>query len=161
MSKSISVTSVDQIVQKDLRVADLETRPEHILRWFSNNILRRMLGYLVGWTGIDFKLLRCDTEGILEVKSLGSGYASVETAAGSAATPWGVGITFTTAAKEVMIQVWDNPLDVKFSPSGVGFGDVIELSADAVYSFGFKALNVNVKNHTGGQVARYEIIGAW
>jgi len=159
--KAITVTSVDQIVQKDMRIADLETRPEHILRWFSNNILRRMLGYLVGWTGIEYKLLRCDTDGILEVKSVGGKYTMVQTAAGNAATAWGVGIIFTTLTKEVMIQIWDYPVYVKFSSDGVNFSQEIELSADMIYGFEWKAFNIYIKNKVAGQVGRFEFAGSW
>ena len=158
MPKSITVTSVDQIVSKDMRVADLETRPEHILRWFSNNILRRMLGYLVGWTGTEFKLIRCSHDGWLRTKLAGSSFRKTLTNAGTAADTFTEDSGGSADVGMVMVSVWDKALDIKFCYDYPTYGSEIELSADSVTFFDITCHRYSYKNKTAGQDARFEVV---
>ena len=157
--KGASVESVDQILDADMQIADFVTRPERIRRWFTNNILRRMLSYLVGWTGIEFKALRCTVAGILQVSDVGGGVLSSEGFAGNAT---GGSTTHSFVSDTVgllMVSIWDNPAVFRFSPDTVNYSYGMELEADMVYEIVCDAKKVSITNKVALNVARYEIVG--
>jgi len=104
---------VEHIVQRidENLLTDLKQHPTQVRRWQVDNIFRRGLAYLVGWTGIQALMLRCTSTGILKVASTGAGLESYERNPSSNVDGW---VTISAATvntetfKEAMnsITIW-------------------------------------------------------
>lgn len=81
---------------------------------------------------------------------------------GNASNAYGAKISFSKVTKQVDVTAWDNNLDFTASYDGeeTHFEGDIEVPASAVLPTPLACKAVKVRNHTSGQVARYEIV-AW
>jgi len=133
--------------------------PQFVTRWFVDNIITRSIAHLVAWSEAGAKRLLCTTAGILKVAPVGTGFEHNDTHAGNAPDAYGTAITFDSIASRVDIWIFDNDSIVKRSKDGITFDDEVEVPADLLYSVDCTTTSINIKNKTGGSVARYQIIG--
>ena len=72
--RPVEIVEEPQIVDEHLLIDEFSFRPSQVRRWFTNNIIRRMLSYLVGWTGTRAVMLKATSAGILKVAYTGAGF---------------------------------------------------------------------------------------
>jgi hypothetical protein len=156
--KSAKVNSIDRIVDADLNISDFEHRPSEIRQWFSNNIIRPMFGYNIGWTGTKAVMLRATTTGFLKIASVGAGLDRVETGDGIAGAVESADIVFANAVSKV--RVIANTNDMYFRPSrdGVNFEDQIHIIAGTPEVFDITCLHYRVQRYGVNDVV-YEVEG--
>lgn len=156
--KEAKVNSIDRIVDADLNISDFEHRPAQIRQWFSNNIIRPMFSYLVGWTGTKAVMLRATAAGILKVADVGSGLERVEVEVGAAGAVESGDILFDNIVSRV--RVIANTHDMYFRPSrdGTNFEDQIHIKADVEQSFDITCQGFRVQRY-GLNDSVYEIEG--
>jgi hypothetical protein len=156
--KSAKVISIDRIVDADLNISELEHRPSQVRQWFSNNIIRPMFSYLVGWTGTKAVMLRATAGGILKIADVGSGLERVESLDGTAGAAESVGIEFTEIISRVRIIA--NDYDMYFRPSrdGVNYEDQIHVKADLEQLFDLTCASFMVQRY-GLNDVDYEVEG--
>lgn len=82
--------------------------------------------------------------------------------AGNAPDIYGAAIDFNGITKQVDLTVWDNNLEISASYDGdaAHFEGDIEIPFGSTLMVPLACQAIKVRNHTPGQVARYEII-AW
>lgn len=79
---------------------------------------------------------------------------------GTAPDVYGDAIVFRKITKQVDITAWDNNLEVSASYDNFNFEGDIEIPAGTTLPTPLACRAIKVRNHTAGQVARYEIV-AW
>jgi len=156
--KSAKVVSIDRIIDANLNISEFEHRPAQIRQWFSNNIIRPMLAYGVGWTGTSAVMLRATTTGILKVASVGAGLDRMEGFNGIAGAAESGDIVFTNAVSKV--RVIANTNDMYFRPSrdGVNFEDQVHILAGDSETFDITCMGFRVQRYGINDVI-YEIEG--
>lgn len=155
---SAKVNSIDRIVDANLNIEEFEHRPSQIRQWFSNNIIRPMFSYLVGWTGTKAVMLRATTAGILKVANVGSGLERVESLTGVAVAAESAGIDFTEAVSKVRIIANTNDMYFRPSRDGTNFEDQVHIKADVEQSFDITCAAFRVQRY-GLNDSEYEVEG--
>jgi hypothetical protein len=141
--------------------AGLNFDPAYVRKFFTSNIVQRVLAYLFGfnkYTGLPVKL-KCDSEGVLYVNARTMLFQNNITKTGIASDTWSYPITFDQICGRVDIWIWDNPALIQRSVDGATWQDTIELGANSFYSFDANTLAIRIMNKTAGYNARYQIIG--
>jgi len=133
--KTVKVVSIDRIVDANLNISDFLHRPKQIRQWFTNNIIRPMFAYTVGWTGTKAVMLRATAAGVLKVANVGSGLERVEALAGTAVAAESANIDFTDVASKVRIIVNDHDMYFRPSRDGTNFEDQVYIKADVEQVF--------------------------
>jgi len=161
-----------QIVDSDLHLEDWKYKPRFIRRWFINNILRRMVAYLVGWTGNRAVLLRATSAGVLKVASVGAGLEQYKsnpsqtnhedwvTVSGAAISEEDFGERFSSW----LIRVKDHEMVCEISTDGITYGQKFLLRGDLNEALSQDAIiwKARFRNKVtdGTQDGSYQII-AW
>lgn len=156
--KSAKVISIDRIVDADLNISELEHRPSQVRQWFSNNIIRPMFAYTLGWTGKKAVMLRATAGGILKVANVGSGLERVESLNGTAGAVESAGIGFTETISRVRIIANDHDMYFRSSRDGVNYEDQVHIKADVEQSFDITTASFMVQRY-GLNDADYEVEG--
>lgn len=127
--KQAKVVSIDRIVDANLNISDFDHRPSTVRQWFSNNIIRPMFSYMVGWTGTRAVMLQATSTGFLKIASVGAGLDRVEGLTGVAVAVESGDIFFDNTVSKV--RVIANTHDMYFRPSrdGVNFEDQVHIIA--------------------------------
>ena len=139
---------------------DAEVSPRFLEQFFTDNLFRKSLAYLVAVATKHSKLLRCTEGGVLKVASVGAGLEFNDVKSGNAADAYGTAIAFDEIASVIEIWIWDNSAIFKRTHDGTTWGDEIELDP-GVYRYEIVTHSFNIKNKTAGAVARYQVIGMW
>lgn len=156
--KSATVKTVDQVLDMDMSVEGMNTRPSRIRQWFTNNIIRRMFSYPLIWDGEHFRLQKATTDGVTLVASVGGGlfvrgiWNGTTTNAAQDRTFAG----FTGTG--LMIHVWTNDVLLEVSWSTSFFGYEMHLVADMVYMLDLSVKSVRIKSQTSDQHAPFEVV---
>lgn len=158
VAKGAKVVSVDRIIDANLNIPEFEHRPAQVRQWFSNNIIRPMLAYGVGWTGTKAVMLQATSGGVLKIASVGAGLDRVESADGVAGAAESADIIFANTASKV--RVIANAHDMYFRPSrdGVNFEDQMHIIAGAPEVFDITCQRFRVQRY-GVNDAIYEVEG--
>ncbi len=156
--KSTKVISIDRIVDANLNIQDFGHRPSQIRQWFTNNIIRPMFGYLVGWTGTHAVMLRATTTGFLKVASVGAGLDRMEAFAGAAVAAESADIIFTDTVSQVRIIA--NTHDMYFRPSrdGTNYEDQVHIIAGEAETLDMTCAAFRVQRY-GVNDVNYEVEG--
>lgn len=156
--KSAKVVSIDQMVDANLNIEEFDRRPSQVRQWFTNNIIRPMFAYGVGWTGTHAIMLRATTTGFLKVASVGAGLDRVEVETGVAGAVESAGTVFADTVSKV--RVIANTHDMYFRPSrdGVNFEDQVHIIAGAAETFDITCQSFRVQRYGLNDVI-YEIEG--
>ena len=156
--KSAKVVSIDRMVDANLNILDFKHRPSQVRRWFTNNIIRPMFAYGVGWTGTNAVMLRATTTGFLKVASVGAGLDRVEASTGLAVAAESGDIVLGDIASKVRIIA--NGFDMYFRPSrdGTNYEDQIHIVAGAPETLDLTCQSFRVQRY-GANDALYEIEG--
>lgn len=157
--RSAAVNTVDQVLDMDMSVEGLKTRPSRIRQWFTNNIIRRMFAYPLIYDGVHFKLQRATKEGVTLVAPVGGGLNATLKRAGSSTDSYAGDYFGELVADQIMVTVWDKPIYFRTSWDRINWGAIIELNADTIYCFDLAVQEFKLKSKTAGQHARYEVIG--
>ena len=156
--KEAKVNGVDRIVDADLNISDFEHRPAQVRQWFTNNIIRPMFSYLVGWTGTKAIMLRATATGVLKVANVGSGLERVETETGTAGAAESSDIVFAATASQVRIIANTNDMYFRPSRDGVNYEDQIHIKHDVEQRFDIACAAFRVQRY-GVNDSVYEIEG--
>ena len=156
--KSAKVVSVDRIVDANLNISDFDHRPSQVRQWFTNNIIRPMFSYLVGWADTKAVMLRATAGGVLKTASVGSGLEHVEAKTGTATDTESAAIKFSDTVSRVRIIA--NDYDMYFRPSrdSVNYEDQIHIKHDVEQSFDITCASFKVQRYDTNDVD-YEIEG--
>lgn len=157
--KSAAVKTVDQVLDMDMSVEGMNTRPSRIRQWFTNNIIRRMFAYPIVWDGVHFKLQKSTTDGVIEVAEVGGGFNSAGVVRGNAPNSWGLFTFAGLTVTYIEFTTWDYPVYIKISMDGVHWGGYRELVADMVYTFNFNCKAFQLQNIVSGELCRFEAVG--
>lgn len=57
----------EQEIKENRFLEDLTFVKDHVRKWFVDNVFKRTLAHLVGWTGTHSKMIRCTSDGRLRV----------------------------------------------------------------------------------------------
>lgn len=154
--KNVEVIGIDRIVDANLNIEEFTHRPSQVRRWFTNNIIRPMFGYMVGWTGTKAKMLRCTTTGFLKVASVGAGLDRVEQESGIAGAVESGDIEFDDVASKV--RVIANAHDLWFRPSrdGINYEDQVHIVAGSPEVFDLTCQSFRVQRY-GVNDSNYEV----
>jgi hypothetical protein len=156
--KSAKVISIDRIVDADLNISELEHRPYQVRQWFSNNIIRPMFSYLVGWTGTKAVMLRATAGGILKVANVGSGLERVEVEVGIAGAVESGDIDFDDVVSRVRIIANDHDMYFRSSRDATNFEDQVHIKADIEQVFDITCASFRVQRYGVNDVI-YEVEG--
>lgn len=156
--KGAKVTSIDRIVDANLNIDDFNHRPAQIRQWFTNNIIRPMFAYAVGWTGSHAVMLRATVGGVLKVANVGSGLERVEVETGIAVAAESADIGFLNTVSK--LRVIANGFDMYLRPSrdGTNFEDQIHIKADTEQTFDIACASFRVQRYGVNDVI-YEVEG--
>jgi hypothetical protein len=152
---------VVQNVRDETFTEDVDYDPPRPLRFFIDNLFRRVLAHLVGYTGRTSVRLRCTSAGELKVATVGAGYEYNDTKSGNAPNTYGAAIQFDKTVSRVDIWIWDNAAIFKRTSDGLVWNDEIEIPANTTFHFDASTHSFNIKNKTAGSVARYQVVGWW
>jgi len=167
--KEAAVERVQQRIDADL-LTDLPQYPSQIRRWFVDNVFRRGLAYLVGYTGTKALILKCTSGGILKVATVGAGLETYERNPTSGVDGW-----ITISAAEVKTEtftetcnsltIWTKGYEcyLEISKDGVVWGPKILIRGDLneVFSQDIVTKAVRLSNVVtdGTQNASYQVVG--
>lgn len=152
------VVSIDQVIDANLDILDFKRRPSRVRQWFTNNVIRPMLSYGVGWTGTRAVMLRATPTGFLKVASVGAGLDRVETSAGTAVAAESAAVGFVNTVSKVRIIA--NAFDMYFRPSrdGVNFEDQVHIIAGEAETLDMTCASFTVQRYGLNDVI-YEVEG--
>jgi len=123
------VEEIKQRIDEDLNI-DLVQYPSAIKRWFTTNLLQRVLSYLVAFTeeGAAIKL-KATASGLLKIAVSGTGFEFVTVKTGTAGISESAAIVFDEVVSRIRFVAVD--YDMLFRPSrdGVIFQDQIYIFA--------------------------------
>lgn len=157
--KPAVVERITQRVDEDF-LGDLKQYPSQIKRWFIDNIIQRMLSYLMAWTE-DGKAvrLRATADGKLKTVMAGGGFTEYDVKSGTAADTYITANTFefTKPYSRVDILIEDNDAVVSFKQENGVWGSDITLKM-GYHSIDFVILGIKVKNRVAAANADYEIV---
>jgi len=167
--RSAEVEHVVQRIDEDL-LTDLRQHPTQVRRWSIDNIFRRGLAYLVGWTGTKALMLRCTTAGVLKVAAIGAALEKYERNPSSATDGWvtisGTAVnteTFTEPQNSITVWTKDYELymevqrtDGTWLPKILLRGDVNEIFSQDIVANAVRFRNVVTD---GTQNASYQVVG--
>lgn len=156
--KSAKVVSVDRIIDANLDIPEFEHRPSQVRQWFSNNIIRPMLAYGVGWTGTHAVMLRATTTGFLKIANVGAGLDRVETMDGTAGAVESGDVIFTETVSKVRVIANAHDMYIRPSRDGVNFEDQIHIVAGAPELFDITCQRFRVQRYGANDVI-YEVEG--
>ena len=156
--KSGKVNSIDRIVDANLNISDFDHRPSRVRQWFSDNIIRPMFSYLVGWTGTKAVMLKATSAGILKIADVGSGLERVDTRVGVAAMVESGDIVFDTPASKFRVIANDHDMYIRTSRDGINMEDQIHIKADVEQVFDITCHSFRVQRY-GVNDVNYEIEG--
>jgi hypothetical protein len=122
-----------------------------------DNVLSRVLGYLLAYNGSKMQLLKASTAGALHTVNLGSGLSLVDVESGTGADAYSGGNTFnkTTAQSKAWVIVETNPATVAFFDSSALAMDEMNLPV-GVWEFDLVNYGAKIKNRTGGSNTAYQ-----
>ena len=101
------------------------------------------------------------TQGRVRLDALGRIPVTDATYDGSAGDTYPAMTVLSQKSDLVLIQAWDEVLNVKLSHDGITYADEIEVDPDkslGSWLKSYSALGFTVKNKTPGQVARYQVV---
>lgn len=156
--KSAKVNSIDRIVDANLNISDFGHRPSQIRQWFTNNVIRPMFAYTVGWTGDKAVMLRATVGGVLKVANVGSGLERVEVETGVAGAVESGDIEFTNTVSKVRVIANAHDMYFRSSRDGVNFEDQTHIKADIEQSFDITCASFRVQRYGANDVI-YEVEG--
>jgi len=156
------VTPIEQWqkLKEDRLNLDAELEPEYVREFFTDNLFRKTLAFLVGRASKEAKILRCTEGGVQKVASVGAGLEFNDTKSGTAPDDYGAAIQFDEVVSVIDIFIWDYPVIFKRTHDGLTYGDEFELDPGQ-YRFEVSTHSFNIKNKTAGLTARYQVIGWW
>lgn len=157
--KDIVVEEKYQNIREDYFQENIQFDPKHLQRFFTSNVIRRTISHSFVWTGKLWVRQKGTSAGAIVTAPIGTGFEHNDRYTGNAPDAYGTAIAFDSIASRVDLWIWDKAALIKRSVDGVLFEDEIELSADSFYSFDCSTHSINIKNKTGGQTARYQIVG--
>jgi len=167
--RSAEVEHVVQRIDEDL-LTDLRQHPTQVRRWSIDNIFRRGLAYLVGWTGTKALMLKCTTAGILKTVTVGAGLEKYERNPSSNIDGWvtisGTAInteTFSEIQNSITVWTKDYELyiqvqraDGSWLPKILLRGDLNEVFSQDIVARAIRLSNV-VTDGTAN--ASYQVVG--
>ena len=156
--KSAKVNSIDRIVDANLNIEEFEHRPGQVRQWFSNNIIRPMFAYMVGWTGTKAVMLRATAAGILKVADVGSGLERVDSSTGLAVAVESAAIAFVNPVSKVRVIANINDMYLRTSRDGINWEDQIHILADTPQVFDITSHSFMVQRY-GVNDVNYEVEG--
>lgn len=158
VGKSAKVVSIDRMVDANLNIQDFNHRPSQVRRWFTNNIIRPMFAYGVGWTGTNAVMLRATATGFLKVANVGAGLDRMESLTGTALAAQSAGIDFTDTVSQVRIIA--NTHDMYFRPSrdGTNYEDQVHIIAGEAQTLDITCASFMVQRYGINDVI-YEVEG--
>jgi len=157
--KEITVTEEYQnIIENDFH-EDLDFDPPQPVRFYISNIFQRTFARLIGFFGKIPKRIQCTSAGILKVAPTGTGFDDNDTKSGNAPDTYGSALVFDKICSRIDVWIWNNDAIIKRTKDGVTWDDEIEIPANTYYSFDCTTHSINIKNKTGGSIARYQIVG--
>ena len=156
--KEAKVNSIDRIVDANLNIEEFEHRPTQVRQWFSNNIIRPMFAYMVGWTGTKAVMLRSTAAGILKVADVGSGLERVDTQGGLAQAVESAAIAFVDTVSKVRVIANTNDMYLRTSRDGTNWEDQIHILADIPQTFNIACHSFMVQRY-GVNDVNYEVEG--
>lgn len=141
--------------------AGLSLDPKHAINYYTDNIVQRVLGYLLGWNYLTGEPVKLTTtpDGLLRVVASGAGLSVNETHSGIAGNSWSGMILFFEMVSQIDVHTWDHPLFIQRSIDGITFQDMIEMPADSAYSMNASTRGYRIMNAVNGMLSRYQIIG--
>lgn len=157
-TKGAKVTSIDRVIDADLNISEFEHRPAQVRQWFSNNIIRPMLAYGVGWTGTKAVMLRATSGGILKIASVGAGLERVETQDGVAGAVESGDVIFAETVSKVRVIANEHDMYFRTSRDGTNFEDQIHVVGGAPESFDITCNRFRVQRYGVNDVI-YEVEG--
>lgn len=140
---------------------ELTYDPPKPRRFFTDNVIGRVLSYGLLFDGTLFRLARCSSAGYQKVVTTATVFETNDTKQGNAPNSYGTALAFDSIAQRVDIWIYDYPVLIKRTKDGVTYQDEIEIPANSTYSFDGSTHSVNIVNKVSGQVARYQIVGWW
>jgi len=164
------IERVQQRIDEDL-LTDLVQYPTQVRRWYIDNVFRRSLAYLVGFTAErESVMLRATDGGILKTAPTGAGLEVYERNPTSAVDGWitisGADVkteTFLEKMASVDIYVKGYEVYVEISKDGVAWGPKLLLRGDLnqIYSQDVITKSVRLRNVTtdGTANASYQVVG--
>ncbi len=156
--RSAVVNTVDQILDMDMNVDDIHTRPSRIRQWFTNNIIRRMLAYPLIFDGVHFKLQRSTPEGITLTAPVGGGLHTGPMWNGTTTNDQVEKTFYGVTGTALMIHIWTNDVKIQVSWDGVEYGTEIRLVADTIYMLDLKAYSFKIRSYLADNHATYEVV---
>lgn len=158
VARGAKVVSVDRIIDANLNIPEFEHRPAQVRQWFSNNIIRPMLAYGVGWTGDKAVMLRATTSGVLKIASVGAGLERVESMDGTAGAVESGDVIFAEAVSKVRVIANTHDMFFRSSRDGVNFEDQMHIVAGAPEVFDIICNRFRVQRYGVNDVI-YEVEG--
>ena len=154
--------TVEERIQniEEFLLEDLKFDPSQVRRFYTDNVFRRTLAHIVGWTGIGAKMLRCTAAGELKTAPTSTGIEHNDTKSGDAPDTYGAMTSFSSVASRLDIFIWDNPILFVRYIDETHFDPGIEVPA-GFYSIDAVTYGFILKNKTSGQTARYQIVAWW
>lgn len=140
--------------------ASLELEPEFVREFFIDNIVKRVVAYLMGWnyaTGEPTKL-SLNPDGSLRVSITAAPSSVNETFTGEGTDEWALIFSILGLAQVVDIWVDGAPLLFQRSVDGATWQDAFEVKANSFYSFQASTKAMRVKNASEGQSGTYQIV---
>ena len=156
-SKVVAKEELQELIENELAL-DLETKPASVLRYYTNNILKRVLAQLVGTDGVNSRLLQCTTDGLLRVATQQMRYSFVcaekVTFSDDNADEWEP----DEEADAFTVMAIDNAVLFRFNNDGTTWMDWIYVPADTALTIEAEMDEIQIKNAAAGQNATYQII---
>lgn len=148
-----------QSVEENHFIEDLSFSPAQTKNFSVSNMVQRSLSHLVGFTAEKVsKVLKCTSNGILQVVYSGSGNEHNETFTGTTAAAYGLPIKPVLQANKVCIWTSSNSMYFKRYNSLLSYDDEILLEKDSYFEFECVTSQMNVKDGVAGSHATYQIV---
>ena len=139
---------------------DLKFDPSQVHRFYTDNVFKRTLAHIVGWTGRGAKMLRCTGGGELKTAPTTTGIEAYSRFEGVGADGWSGTFTWPQVVSRIDFFIWDNAARVKLYDANLVLLPELEIPA-GFYSVDIRASQFMIANEVPGQVARYQLVGWW
>ena len=139
----------------------LKLDPEFVRKFFTSNIVQRVLSYLFAWDydkNVPVKLT-ATADGLLRVSATQVVNQHNVSFVGTASDNYGAPIDFGRIVNTVDIFIFDNDAVIKRSVDGEVYDSEIIVLANTVYSFDCNTKAIMIKNRVAGANASYQIVG--
>lgn len=137
---------------------ELNTKPASVQKFFTTNVLGRVLANLVGTDGVSSYLLQCTDGGILRTAGQRMRYSGVyaekATMSDDDADEWEP----DEEADAFTVMTFDYACLFRFNNDGVTWGEWIYLPADSAITIEAEMDEIQIKNAAAGENITYQII---